>query len=704
MPTLNDILGLMSDLTPEETALIGKAYAFAEEAHRPQRRKSGEPYFVHVAAVADILAEMGMDAPTVAAGLLHDVIEDTPAETEDVQREFGYEVANLVDGVTKMERISADQEITEAEYLQKTIHAMNNDVRVILIKIADRLHNMRTLGAMKPRRQLEIAQETLELFAPLATRLGMWQVKSELEDLCFLYLHPADYHDIERRMQAFDQQDQAGMNRIVGELQTALDRYGIIATIQPHPRYFYSIQREMEIKQIPFEETFGVRGLRVIVSSTMHCYQTLGVVHEIWRPVPGKVQDYIAAPKDNFYQSLHTAVFYEGSGSLAVQIRTVDMDHQAKYGIAAYWRLKKLDYEKFLYLLNRRLAYIRSLIEPAERETSPEKFLQTVIENIDSDRIYVQTPRGDILDLPRGSTPIDFAYHIHTEVGHRCRGARVNGKLVPLDYQLQTGERVEILTSARGGPSLEWLDRRLRYVRTNRALGKIRDWFRKQGRYEVLAVARQALDEKLVQMGLEAGHYEILLTDTPYHNLDELLLEVGMGAVSAVDIISRTLDEQEHVRAQTVQIANLPITGANGYNVKLARCCRPDPGDEIIGYITRDAQISIHRADCPLLNRRTDIADRLIPVTWDQRLKHRVFPVMVELRALDRPGIMGLIGNVVAKENVNMSSVHIVTEKGIAVFSVTMEVDSYATLSRVLTKVEAVEGVLVAHRVMVEPS
>lgn len=701
MLSLEALFQLLPHLTEQEHRIIGDAYYFAEEAHRPQLRKSGEPYFVHVAAVAGILANLGMDTPTIVAGLLHDVVEDTNVSYHDIRALYGDEVAQLVDGVTKVDQLTAagqTLELTEAEYLRKTISAMNDDVRVIIIKLADRLHNMRTLGSLKPHRQVEIATETLDLFAPLASRLGIWEIKSELETLSFQYIDPQAYMVLSQRAAESDRQLEPYFERLAQELQQQLQTHHINAIIKRHQRNLYTIYQEMNQRHISFEKTYGVRSIRILVENTMQCYQTLGIVHQIWKPIPGEMQDHIATPKDNFYQSLHTAVYREGGASLRVQIRTFEMEDQANYGIVSVWR-QRSDNGGLQEKLTKRLAYLKELIEPAHTSDDPETFLRTVIENIDSSRIYIRTPRGDVIDLPRFATPIDFAYHIHTEVGHHCRAARVNGRLTPLDYLLQNNDEVEIYTTKRGGgPLLEWLDERMSYVCTNRAKSKMRAWFRAQPRHKLIAIGQPALEKKLQHFGLPSDNLEALRQESGYPTVEDMLAAIGMGQINAGDLVTQMVEKMSQPPSHTSEAQNPVIVGASGYKVRLARCCRPTYGDPIVGYINREAKLAVHKIDCPVLNKRPDIASQLIPIYWGQRLKPRVFPVPVELRTLDRAGIMGDIGATVAHENINMSQVNILTQNGYATFRLTMEVDSYASLSRLLTKIQALEGVLEVRR------
>ncbi len=689
--TLQQLLTRMPNLTEAEQHRIRDAYQFSEEAHRPQKRKSGEPYFIHVAAVADILAALGLDTTTIIGGLLHDVVEDTRVSLDDIHLRYGDEVARLVDGVTKI-----DNSAEEAEFLQKTITAMSDDVRVILIKLADRLHNMRTLGSLKPTRQREIAQETMELFAPLATRLGIWAVKSELEDLCFQYLEPKAYATIRNKLLEQGDEIEAFYENIRTKLQPHLEQMAIEAKIVGRSHHLLGIWKDMKRRGISFEESYHIRGVRILVEKTMHCYSTLGIVHRVWKPVPGQFNDYIAAPKDSYYQSLHTTVFVDEGGPAEIQLRTYDMDYRADYGIAAYWRYK--NDPNFNAQLERPMADLRSLIEPAQGESTAQRFVQAVIENIDSDRIYVFTPRGDIMDLPRGATPLDFAYHIHTEVGHRARAARVNGRLVTLDYALEKGDKVEIFNTNRGGPSLEWLDESRGYVHTNRARAALRAWFNRQNRRKLIESGRAALHDEMEKMGLSPQEEAHLLGYCDYENLDELLQDIGRGHVAPVDIVSEALTRSNAPAAVLPPTSNVPIIGARGYAVKLARCCNPQPGQDITGYVTQQGPVSIHNPDCHVLNHQPKLTERLIPVAWATRRQQDVFPEPVELLTLDRAGMMAEIGTVVANENINLSKVSIYSDNGQATFHITMEIDSYAALSRVLSKLEALEGVLKARR------
>ncbi len=712
------LLASLPSLSPAEATLIEHAYYRAEQAHQGQIRKSGEPYFTHCVAVAQILADLKLDAPAIAAALLHDTVEDTPVTLENIEQEFGVEVARLVDGVTKMDQLPTQVDSKardrEAEYLRKTFLAMNDDVRIVLIKLADRLHNMRTLGYLSPERQREMANETMDIFAPLANRLGIWQMKWELEDLAFRYINPAKYREIAAKIDERRADRDKDLQRLTRALREELQKNGIKAEVTGRPKHIYSIYRKMQQKGVPFEQVYDVRALRVLVDDIPTCYQALGVVHNFWRPIPGEFDDYIAGPKDNFYQSLHTTVYDEHGKALEVQIRTWEMHRHAEYGIAAHWRYKegnKRETEAF----ERRINYLRQLMafKDEVQDQDAVDFMNALKSEVFQDRVYVFTPKGDIIDLPAGATPVDFAYYIHTEIGNRCRGARVNGKLVGLDYKLVTGDRVEILTSNRGGPSLDWLNIHLGYTGTARARSKIRAWFRKQNRENNIASGREALERELKRLGLEKTPYEHVASLFNFARVDDFLAAVGHGDINSMQIATRILEaERQAARETEAQQALEPkavertlpvdasdgieILGTGGLLINLARCCNPTPGEEIVGYITRGRGVTVHRSDCKnVIN--TDEPDRLIAVNWG-RPSEKTYPVPVVIIAYDREGLMRDIGAVIADEKINMSNVSITTRQNIATFLVMMEITDINQLTRVLSKIERLPNVVEAHR------
>lgn len=540
--------------TGDERTLVSRAYERAAAAHEGQLRKSGEPYMVHCIAVAGILNDMKLDSQAIAAALLHDTVEDTPITLDDLEREFGIEVARLVDGVTKMEKVETDVAAIkgkvnadrEMETLRKLFLTMGLDLRVVLIKLADRLHNMRTLHFLSAERQQRMATETLEIFAPLANRLGIWQIKWELEDLCFRYLNNEKYKEIARALADRRVDRQKYMDLVRAKLEKALADNNIEAQISARPKHIYSIWKKMERKQVPFEEIYDVRAVRVIVKDRPTCYYVLGIIHELWRPIQSEFDDYIAAPKDNFYRSLHTAVLDDENRTLEVQIRTQEMHDHAEYGIAAHWKYKeggRHDPE-----FQDRLNYIRHLMEFAgDHQHDASEYVAAMKNDVFTDRVIVFTPRGDTIDLPSGATPIDFAYRIHTDVGHRCRGAKVNGKQVNLNHQLENGDRVEIITAKRGGPTLDWLNHDLAFVSTSHAETKIRAYFRKQDKSKNQVAGSDMLDRELRRLGLGSMPRESVANLFSYDKIEDFIWHIGMGEVTAPQITAKVL-EAERVR------------------------------------------------------------------------------------------------------------------------------------------------------------
>lgn len=719
MGRLDGIFSMLPGLSHFDHDLIERAYVVASDGHKTQFRDSGKPYITHPVAVAEILAELSMDAATLAAALLHDVVEDTDISLADIEREFGEDVALLVNGVTKIKQVptelgemrQAKKGDLQAEYLRQMFMAMGNDVRVILVKLADRLDNMRTLGSLSRDRQMRNARETLDIFAPLANRLGIGKIKWQLEDLSFRYLEPDRYKELAELLASKRMQREDDIKHVIVSLEEALRRQGIEAEVKGRPKHIYSIHRKMTRKDVPFDQIFDVRALRVVVKDMPTCYQALGVVHQLWRPVSGEFDDYIAAPKDNGYQSLHTAVIADDNRTLEVQIRTDEMHQDAEYGIAAHWKYKEKG-QRFDAAYEKRISYMRRIAEQAQEEDDPHSAVDAVRDEISDERIYVFTPKNDIFDLPAGSTPIDFAYHIHTDIGNRCRGVRINGKQVGLDYRLQTGDRVEIVTANRGGPSLDWLNEDLGYVKTHRARQKIRQWFRKQDREKNIAAGREALDRELKRMGLEEYPRSEIANATNFPTYEHILAAIGYGDITASSVVVRVLElerrEQEAKRDEfMLSKPTVPEYGSadfgvdvdglgSGGMVKLAVCCSPLRGDPIIGFITRNTGITIHRTDCKnILN--TSEPERLIAARWS-RAKEHVYSTRVEIKAHDREGLMRDIGAVIAAENINMTNVNISTDKTIAIFSLVMEVSDKSQLFKVLTKIDQFHDVIEVRR------
>lgn len=697
---------------------VQHAYEFALAAHEGQARASGESYIQHSLAVASILADLRLDAATIAAALLHDVAEDTAITIDDLREEFGEEVTRLVDGVTKLDHIgkltgmsSRDLEEEQAENLRKVFLAMVDDVRVVLIKLADRLHNMRTLGALPDYKRRRIAKETLEIFAPLANRLGIWQIKWELEDLSFRYLKPETYKEIAGLLDERSEDRMSWVTSVTEQISKHLEEEGIHADISGRPKHIYSIYRKMRRKEVEFDQIYDIRALRVLVNSLSECYAALGVVHSLWKPIPREFDDFIATPKDNMYRSLHTAVFGPDGKPLEVQIRTQEMHRTAEYGIAAHWRYKEQQTKRDVEFENK-IAWLRQLMEWRQEVTDAREFVDSLKTDVFQDRAYVFTPKGHLIDLSAGSTPVDFAYHVHTEIGHRCRGARVNGRIVNLDYQLQNGDQVEIITAKRGGPSRDWLNPRLGYVQTSRARGKIRQWFRRQNREQNILLGRDILDRELKRLNLENEQYEHIASLFGYDKPDDLLAAIGYGDINSQQIATKVL-VNERERSQTaipeaapdrppptMAISGINALGTSGLLTKLARCCNPLPGDPIVGYITRGQGITIHRQDCPNIVRTRD-AERLIGVDWGSA-EQQAYPVMIVVKAFNRGGLLRDIAARVADEGIDLSSAHAVTgEKGnIATITATLEITSVAQLSSVLAMIERIPNVIEARRLV----
>ncbi len=720
---LETLLAPLTEFSPNDKELVERAYYYAEHAHEGQKRKSGEPYFMHCVAVASILAEMKMDAETISAGLLHDVVEDTPTTSEDLEREFGYNITRLVNGVTKLAKLpkqDGDGEKNgvykkDTEFFRRMMLTMDADVRVVIVKLADRLHNMRTLGHMTNEKQRRISQETMEIYAPLANRLGIWQIKWELEDLSFRYLEPEAYKSIAGALQERRADREAYVAQIVETLKKEVEAHGIMnAHISARPKHITSIYKKMSRKGVPLDEIYDIRAVRVIVPEHSQCYIVLGIVHQLWRPIPGEFDDYIASPKDNFYRSLHTAVVDDKGRTLEVQIRTWKMHEDAEYGIAAHWRYKEGRQAKD-DVFEKRIAFLRRLMEfGATEDEDPSQFLSRMQSEFFEGRIYAFTPKGDIVDLPQGATPIDFAYAIHTEIGHRCRGAKVRGKLVSLGHQLQTGDQVEILTAKRGGPSLDWLNGDLGYAKTSRAKEKIRHYFRKQHRENNIASGRSVLERELKRLGLlDKVSLDTVSTLFDYGKLDDFLVAIGTGETTGAQIAHEVLEDERRKRDQvdiddaekprlhepaSLDVSNgVSIMGTAGMLVNLARCCNPLPSDEIVGYVTRGRGVTVHSSTCSNILAMTE-PERLIDVTWGKKQNEQRYNVPVEIVAHDRPGLLRDVSTVVSDAGINISSVSVVTKQHIATLYLNLQVISPSQLAKVLLKVETIPNVVETRR------
>ena len=696
-------------VAPEKIAVIEEAYNFAAEAHRGQVRKSGEPYLEHPLQTALILAELQLDASSLAAALLHDIPENCGLPIAEIEARFGPEISKLVDGTTKLGKVSwqAAESVTkerQAENLRKMLVAMAEDLRVVFIKLADRLHNMRTLDALSPEKQHSIAQETLEIYAPLAHRLGIWELKWQLEDLSFRYLEPDKYRRIAHLVASRRVKREDFISQVIGIVREEFDNVGLTAELSGRPKHIYSICQKMERYDAlgkQFDDIHDLLALRVLVGTVSDCYSAVGIIHSLWHPLPDEFDDYIASPKPNGYQALHTAVMGLGSIPLEVQIRTHDMHYVAEYGVAAHWRYK--EGEKKDAHFEERIGWLRQLIDWHRELSGAEEFLESVKTDIFIDQVFVYTPKGEIKDLPRGSTPLDFAYRVHTELGHRCIGAKVNGKLVPFNYRLTTGDVIEIMsTKGEKGPSRDWLNPHLGYVQTSHAREKIRQWFKRQERTENIERGRQLLDKELRHLGVKIEREE-LASLFDYSSLDDFLAAIGFGGVTTGQI-ALALDAQREPPKTVAEVAppktvpsTVQVLGVGDLVTNLARCCQPLPGDKIIGYITRSQGVTIHRRDCYNVLHE-DEKDRLVSAEWGK--SDSLYPVRIQIEAWDRVGLMRDLTTVVAEEKINITGVvsahhddHTVTE------DFTFETAGLAQLSRLLKKIEAVRGIISITRV-----
>jgi GTP pyrophosphokinase len=698
---------------PAEAEVIRRAWGYAERAHRGQTRLSGEPYVEHALAVASILADLGMDHEVIAAAILHDVVEDTKVDLDELARDFGPRIAALVDGVTKMKVIQGFQgegggvrrEHAQAESLRKMLLAMAEDVRVVLIKLADRLHNMRTLSVLPEEKQRRIARETMDVFAPLANRLGIWQVKWELEDLAFRYLEPVTYKRVAGLLAERRVDREAYIGRFVEWLSQALKESGVEAEISGRPKHIYSIWRKMGRKGKDFNEIHDVRAVRVLVNNVRDCYAALGVVHSAWPHVPGEFDDYIATPKENNYQSIHTAVVGPEGKTVEVQIRTHEMHRQSELGVAAHWRYKEgVRGDKSF---DDKIAWLRSLLEWKDEVAEAAEFVDQFKSEVFAERVYVLTPKGNIVDLQAGATPLDFAYHIHTDVGHRCRGAKVNGQMAPLTHRLKTGDRVEVLTVKEGSPSRDWLSPHLGYLHTSKARSKVSQWFRQQNYETSVAEGRAALEREFDRLGIADVNYDKLADRFKYTKTDDFLAAIGRGEIKSGQIMTAVQELVEPAlrevkppppapRAPAARKAapGVTIQGVGNLLTRMAKCCNPVPGDRIVGFITRGQGIAIHRQDCPnALRHHNESGERLIEVGWGAG-GDQTYPVDVEVTAYDRAGLLRDITGLLANEKINVLGVNTITDKQqVAYMTFTLEIPNVETLSRVLVLIDQIPNV-----------
>lgn len=699
---------------------VTKAYHAAEEAHKEQHRVSGEPYILHPLAVAQILADMKIDTTTITAALLHDVVEDTACTLEDLRQEFGREVAFLVDGVTKLSRLNyRTKEDQQLNSMRKMFLAMAKDVRVVVIKLADRLHNMRTLRYMRSDKQKRIAQETLEIFAPLAHRLGIFNIKWELEDLSFRYLEPDKYYDFVDQMKQKRHVREEIVNEAIDVLRKALDDAHIHCEINGRPKHFYSIYKKMKKDNRDLSQVYDLFAIRVIVDDVKDCYGVLGIVHSLWKPLPYRFKDYIAMPKPNNYQSLHTTVIGTRGQPVEIQIRTWEMHHIAEYGVAAHWRYKEGNQTANKDAFDEKMGWLRNLLEWQDT-SNPQEFVNALKLDAFSDEVFVFSPRGDVIDLPQGAIPIDFAYRIHTDVGHRCVGAKINGKIVPLDYRLKNGDIVEIITSKTGKPSLDWLN----IVGSSESRSKIRNWFKKENREENIEKGLEALERECKRLNHDwktlnvGGRLGRVAKQMNAGSEDDLAAAVGYGGfavntvlIKLLELQKKDLQKQEEQNTSLVMLEKLKprkpvkhsgtgilVKGEPGLLVRLAKCCSPVPGDPIIGFITRGRGVSVHRADCPNVTHGQSDVDRLIDVEWDYEGDER-FEVNMEIVAYDRTGIMAEIMAALAEMKISILSINAKTsDTKNVVIHMGISIKDLAQFEFITTKIRRLKDVYAVER------
>lgn len=703
-----------------DLSVVQRAYEFARKAHSGQHRISGELFIFHPLEVAKILADLELDVITICAGLLHDVVEDTNYTIKDIEDNFGYEVALLVDGVTKLGRLEyKSKEEQQAENLRKMFLAMAEDIRVILIKLADRLHNMRTLKHLPQEKRKEKARETLEIFAPLAHRLGISKIQWELEDLALRYLEPQVYKELVELVSKKKEEREKEINLAIDVLRSKLEELGFNFEIQGRSKHFYSIYKKMKEQNKTFDQIYDLTAIRIIVNTIKDCYGVLGIVHTLWKPIPGRFKDYIAMPKPNMYQSLHTTVIGPKGEPLEIQIRTWEMHKTAEYGIAAHWKYKEgikevKDFEK-------KLSWLRELLEWQRDLKDAKEFMETIKIDLFTDEVFVFTPKGDVIDLPAGSTPIDFAYRIHTDVGHNCIGAKINGKIVPLNYQLKNGDIVEILTGSQpGGPSRDWLN----IVKSSQARNKIRQWFKKEIREENIAKGREMLEKEVKRAGyfhknlMKQEYIDAVLKKFNFNDVEDLFSSIGYGGITANQVLQKLLEEyRKHNKEKFRQEIEFPkkddrhkkgrtldkgvkVKGVDNLLVRFSRCCNPVPGDEIIGYITRGRGVSIHRKDCPNVKQHFDEKERLIEVEWDES-RNASYSVEIQVSANDRGGLLSDVVNTINDLKTMIIAVNARTTRDrIALIDMTLEIKNKEHLQLIIQKLKRIKDVFKVNRIL----
>jgi len=716
MIRIDDILEQVNIYNPQaDLDFLKKAYVFSAKVHQGQVRLSGEPYLIHPLEVAHILAKLRLDTASVVTGLLHDTLEDTFTTLEELRENFGEEVAQLVDGVTKISKITLKtSEEDQAENFRKMILAMVKDIRVILVKLADRIHNMRTLKYQLPPKQRTIAQETLEIYSPLANRLGIEWINNELEDLGFQYLHPDIYNDIRRKIVKKEKERERYTGEVKRIITKKLFEYKIEAEVMGRPKQTYSIYKKMNAQDIDFDQVYDLTAFRIIVNSVRQCYEALGIVHSLWKPVPGKFKDYIGLPKANRYKSLHTTVIGLYGERMEIQIRTRDMHRVAEEGIAAHWKYKEGKFTEGED--DKRINWLRQLLEWQRELQDNSEFLETVKMDLYPNDVYVFTPKGEVKEFPRGATPVDFAYSIHTDIGHRCIGAKVGGRLVPLKYQLKSGDSMEILTSPNHQPSKDWL----KFVKTSRAQTKIRQWIKKEQRERSIALGREICEKEFRKFSLnlakllKSGEIQKVANDFGFQSVDDLMASVGYGKISSKQIAGKLIppekleagDKKKESRIEKIiQLVQkkpqdaIQIKGMDDMMFRFASCCNPLPGDKITGFITRGRGITIHTADCS--NVLNSDPQRKVKVEWDLRHK-QTHPVRIRVTCADRKGLLADISSSITSNEANITNAQLNTthdKRAICTFAV--EIKDLNHLRKVIVSLEKIKGIVTVERLKI---
>ena len=722
--TIQDVISKKKETSRRvDTKLIMKAYNYAVEHHGDQKRRSGEPYIIHPLNVAYILAGVGLDEATICAALLHDVVEDTDATDTDLRREFGDEIADMVAGVTKLETMQfTTVEEQQVEDYRKMFLAMGKDIRVIILKIADRLHNMRTLKYLKRDRQIANAKETMELYAPLANRLGLYSLKWELEDLGFKYLYPEEYHELVEGINKKREERLKFIEKIMADIRVQLKKQHIDAEVTGRAKHLYSIYRKMKRDNKTLDQIYDLFALRILVNSIKDCYAALGVVHEMYSPMPGRFKDYIAVPKPNMYQSIHTTLLGDKGTPFEVQIRTWDMHRIAEYGIAAHWAYKEASYfgkKQSVKVEEDKLAWLRESLEWQKDMQDPQEFLTTLKTELFEDEVYVFTPKGAIKILPRNATPIDFAYSIHEEIGNHMTGCKINSKMMPIITPLKSGDIIEIITSDNSkGPSRDWL----KFVKSTKAKNKINGWFKKAEKSENIEKGKDLIEKEIKRIGMshvelfKQEYIDAMLDRYKYKNLEDMYAAVGFGANSAVKVIARMLQEyrkehqEENVEEKIEELrkqkeskqkpssSGVVVEGIDNCLVKLSKCCNPLPGDEIIGYITKGRGVSVHRKDCVNVKDLLTEENRIIDVKWYEEAKEN-YNVTLEVLANDRKGLLVDILNTVKETKANLMGVSTKTTKErIAIMDIDLEVENIEELNKVIRNIKKVDSVYEVRR------